>query len=77
MSAGERAPALILELERIAVERGAHAVFVQADVGDEPAITLYSKLGTREEVLHFDLRLPQWSMDEEQSNAMTRPRARR
>jgi aminoglycoside 3-N-acetyltransferase I len=30
-------------------------VFVQADLGDEAAIALYSKLGVREEVLHFDL----------------------
>ncbi|MEX2501784.1 MAG: hypothetical protein WD336_05360 [Trueperaceae bacterium] len=24
-------------------------------MGDDPAIALYSKLGTREEVLHFDI----------------------
>jgi aminoglycoside 3-N-acetyltransferase I len=28
---------------------------VQADLGDAPAIALYSKLGTREDVLHFDI----------------------
>jgi aminoglycoside 3-N-acetyltransferase I len=28
---------------------------VQADLGDEPAIALYSKLGAREDVLHFDI----------------------
>jgi aminoglycoside 3-N-acetyltransferase I len=32
-------------------------MFVQADTGeeDQPAIALYSKLGRREEVLHFDI----------------------
>ena len=48
------ATALIVELKKIAAARGAHAVFVQADLGDAPAIALYSKLGTRENVLHFD-----------------------
>jgi len=32
-------------------------VFVQADWGDEPAIALYSKLGVREDVHHFDIPL--------------------
>ena len=35
--------------------RGAYVIFVQADIIDEPAIALYSKLGAREEVLHFDI----------------------
>ncbi|HET6563797.1 MAG TPA: AAC(3)-I family aminoglycoside N-acetyltransferase [Xanthomonadales bacterium] len=54
------ATALIGKVGEIAGERGAHAIFVQADTGveDEPAIALYSKLGKREEVLHFDLELP-------------------
>ena len=39
----------------IAAERGAWVIFVQADRGDDPAIALYSKLGTREDVLHFDI----------------------
>ena len=32
-------------------------IFVQADTGveDQPAIALYTKLGTREDVLHFDI----------------------
>ncbi len=51
------ATALILELKRIAAERGAYVVFVQADRGDEPAIALYTKLGTREDVLHFDIAI--------------------
>ena len=49
------ATALILELKRIAVKRGAYVIFVQADLGDAPAIALYTKLGTREDVLHFDI----------------------
>jgi aminoglycoside 3-N-acetyltransferase I len=49
---------LIERLGAVAHERGAWVVFVQADHGDEPAITLYEKLGVREEVLHFDLPVP-------------------
>jgi len=49
------ATALIRKLEEIAAERGAQVVFVQADAGDEPAIALYSRLGAREDVHHFDL----------------------
>jgi aminoglycoside 3-N-acetyltransferase I len=51
------ATALILELKKIAAARGAYVVFVQADWGDEPAIALYTKLGAREEVLHFDIAI--------------------
>ena len=50
------ATALIEHLKRIAADRGAYVIFVQADLGDEPAIALYTKLGTREDVLHFDVR---------------------
>ncbi|HET6523988.1 AAC(3)-I family aminoglycoside N-acetyltransferase [Sphingopyxis sp.] len=49
------ATALIAELQHIAAETGAWAVFVQADYGDDPAIALYTKLGVREDVMHFDL----------------------
>jgi aminoglycoside 3-N-acetyltransferase I len=49
------ATALIEYLREIAAQRGAWVVFVQADYGDDPAIALYEKLGTREEVLHFDI----------------------
>jgi aminoglycoside 3-N-acetyltransferase I len=49
------ATALIRELKRIAAARRAYVIFVQADTGDEPAVALYSKLGTREAVLHFDI----------------------
>jgi aminoglycoside 3-N-acetyltransferase I len=49
------ATALIMELKAIAARRGAYVIFVQADPGDAPAIALYTKLGTREDVLHFDI----------------------
>ncbi len=49
------ATALIEELRRIAAANAAQVIFIQADLGDEPAIALYSKLGRREEVLHFDI----------------------
>lgn len=48
---------LIDQLRAIARERGAWVVYVQADYGDEPAIALYTKLGVREDVMHFDLPL--------------------
>ena len=49
------ATALIRTLQRIAAERGAYVIFVQADRGDDPAIRLYQSLGTREDVHHFDI----------------------
>ena len=49
------ATALILDLKKIAAARGAHVIFVQADIGDAPAVALYRKLGTPETVLHFDI----------------------
>ncbi len=49
------ATALIEELKNLAAARGAYIMFVQADIGDNPAIELYTKLGAREEVLHFDI----------------------
>jgi aminoglycoside 3-N-acetyltransferase I len=49
------ATALIDELKKIAVARAAYVIFVQADIGDAPAIALYTKLGIREDVLHFDI----------------------
>ncbi len=51
------AMALIEMLKGIARERNGSGVYVQADYGDEPAIALYTKLGTREDVMHFDLPL--------------------
>ena len=52
------ATALIETLKTIAAERGTYVIFVQADYGDEPAIALYTKLGVREDVLHFDIGVP-------------------
>ena len=49
------ATALIQELKKLASSRGAYVIFVQADHGDDPAINLYTKLGVREDVLHFDI----------------------
>jgi aminoglycoside 3-N-acetyltransferase I len=49
------ATALIGLLKEIAAARGAWMVYVQADHGDDPAIALYTGLGVREDVLHFDI----------------------
>ena len=51
------ATTLIKTLERIAAARHAYVIFVQADRGDGPAIALYSKLGAREDVVHFDINV--------------------
>src|SRR5262245_44330518 len=47
--------ALIEKLKSVAAERGAYLVFVQAETDNEPAVALYTKLGRREDVLHFDI----------------------
>jgi aminoglycoside 3-N-acetyltransferase I len=49
------ATSLITELKRLAKERRAYVIYVQADKGDEAAIRLYESLGTREDVHHFDI----------------------
>jgi aminoglycoside 3-N-acetyltransferase I len=46
---------LLMHLKAIAKARGAYVIYVQADLVDAPAIALYSKLGTQEDVLHFDI----------------------
>lgn len=46
---------LIREVQQAATARGTYVVFVQADYQDEPAVALYTKLGKREDVLHFDI----------------------
>jgi ribosomal protein S18 acetylase RimI-like enzyme len=66
------ATALITELKRIAVERGAYVIYVQADYGDDAAIALYTKLGTRQDVMHFDISLPVVPPD----NSLERTRGR-
>jgi len=49
------ATAMIRELQAIASRRGAYVIYVQADLVDNAAIALYTKLGVREDVLHFDI----------------------
>ena len=51
------ATALIRELRKAAAARGAHVIFVQADTRpeDEAATALYTRLGARKSVLHFDI----------------------
>lgn len=49
------ATAMIDELAQIARTRGAYVIYVQADYGDDAAVALYTKLGTREDVMHFDI----------------------
>ncbi|HET9204633.1 MAG TPA: AAC(3)-I family aminoglycoside N-acetyltransferase [Burkholderiaceae bacterium] len=49
------ATSLVQELRRLAMARGVYVIFVQADHGDDAAIALYTKLGVREDVLHFDI----------------------
>ena len=51
------ATGLIEELKSIAAKRRAYVIVVQADHTDSPAIALYSKLGVKEEVLHFDIEV--------------------
>jgi aminoglycoside 3-N-acetyltransferase I len=46
---------LIRALGKLAKQRGAWVMFVQADRTDPPAIRLYESLGTREDVHHFDI----------------------
>ena len=52
------ATALLRRVREIAAARGAWVVYVQADPEDAAAVALYTKLGVREEVLHFDLAVP-------------------
>lgn len=49
------ATGLIEKLRQIGAVRGAYVIFVQADPPDAPAVALYTKLGIREDVLHFDI----------------------
>jgi len=49
------ATAMIEEVRALASRRSCYVIFVQADYEDDAAVALYSKLGTREEVLHFDI----------------------
>ena len=49
------ATSLINHLKREATELGAYVIYVQADYGDDPAVALYTRLGVREDVMHFDI----------------------
>ncbi|NNU16547.1 GNAT family N-acetyltransferase [Parvularcula sp. ZS-1/3] len=49
------ATALIEGLKPVARAAGAWVIYVQADYEDPPAIALYTRLGVREDVLHFDI----------------------
>ena len=46
---------LINELKKVAKEKKAYVIYVQADYGDDPAIALYESMGVKEEVMHFDI----------------------
>ena len=49
------ATALFDKLKSIGRDKGAWVIMVQADPPDGPAVALYDKLGSREEVVHFDI----------------------
>jgi aminoglycoside 3-N-acetyltransferase I len=36
-------------------DKDAWVIVIQADYGDEPAVKLYTKLGSKEQVFHFDI----------------------
>ncbi len=46
---------LIEQLKPISRALGAWVIYVQADYGDAPAIALYTSMGTREDVMHYDI----------------------
>ena len=50
------ATAMIEQLKRLATSRRIYVIFVQADRDDEAAVHLYTKLGQREDVRHFDIQ---------------------
>jgi aminoglycoside 3-N-acetyltransferase I len=49
------ATAVIENLKKVVIQRGVYIIFVQADYGDDAAVALYTKLGIREDVMHFDI----------------------
>jgi aminoglycoside 3-N-acetyltransferase I len=51
------ATGMIGALRKIAAERDVYVIFVQADLGDGPAIALYESLGTKETAHHFDIEV--------------------
>jgi aminoglycoside 3-N-acetyltransferase I len=46
-------------LREIAAQRDVYIIFVQADLGDDPAVALYRSLGTQETAHHFDIAVRQ------------------
>jgi aminoglycoside 3-N-acetyltransferase I len=52
------ATGLIGELRKIASERNAYVIFVQADTEDGAAIALYEGLSAKETAYHFDIEVP-------------------
>ena len=46
---------LIERLKPISRALGAWVIYVQADYGDDPAVALYTSMGTREDVMHYDI----------------------
>ncbi len=50
---------LIEHLKQIAVSRQGNVIFVQADYDDDAAVELFTKLGVREEVMHFGIEIGQ------------------
>src|SRR5690606_42021408 len=67
------ATALIDALRAIARERGAWVIYVQADPPDAPAMALNTKLGTREDVCHFDRSEEHTSELQSRENLVCRP----
>lgn len=49
------ATAMIAALKSACARRSVYVIFVQADYGDDAAVALYTKLGRREDVMHFDI----------------------
>jgi aminoglycoside 3-N-acetyltransferase I len=49
------ATAMIDALRAAVRQRGVYVIYVQADYGDDAAVALYTKLGVREDVMHFDI----------------------
>lgn len=49
------AVAMVKHLQALAPAHGAWVIYVQADRDDVAAVSLYSKLGRQEDVLHFDI----------------------
>ena len=49
------AAGMIERLKAAVRPRGVYVIYVQADYGDDAAVALYSKLGVREDVMHFDI----------------------